>query len=106
MKKILFFTVALLCTAHQLFSQSITQDERMKWWRDGRFGLFIHWGLYAIPAGEWKGKEIPGIGVWIMKRTQIPAVEYRTLAKQFNPTKFDAKAFVTVAKDAGMKYIA
>jgi alpha-L-fucosidase len=106
MKKFFIFSIAFLCAIPQLFSQSITQDERMKWWRDGRFGLFIHWGLYAIPAGEWKGKEIPGIGEWIMKRAQIPAVEYRALAKQFNPTKFDAKAFVKVAKDAGMKYIA
>ena len=83
----------------------LTQDERMQWWRDARFGLFIHWGLYAIPAGEWKGKEIAGIGEWIMKRATIPAVEYRELAKQFNPVKYNAKDYVQLAKDAGMKYI-
>jgi alpha-L-fucosidase len=105
MKKIFFSALAILCALQCVFSQNITQDQRMHWWRDGRFGLFIHWGLYAIPAGEWKGMEIPGIGEWIMKRAQIPVAEYRALAKQFNPVKFDAKVFVQVAKDAGMKYI-
>src|SRR5215218_3365124 len=104
MKKIVLslLIVALSCS---VFGQGITQDQRMKWWRDARFGLFIHWRLYSIPAGEWKGKEIAGIGEWIMKRATIPAAEYRQLAAQFNPVKFDAKKFVQVAKDAGMKYI-
>lgn len=44
----------------------------MKWWREVRFGMFIHWDLYAVPAGEWKGKRIPGIGEWIMERADIP----------------------------------
>ena len=61
--------------------------------------------LYAIPAGEWKGKRIPGIGEWIMFRTPIPVAEYERLAKQWNPVKFDAEAWVQLAKDAGMKYI-
>lgn len=81
------------------------RDERMQWWRHGRFGLFIHWGLYAIPAGQWKGKDIPGIGEWIMYNAQIPVDEYGPLAKQFNPVKFNAKEWVKLAKDAGMKYI-
>lgn len=106
MKKFLLSALLLAAATGTLRSQTLTQDQRMAWWREGRFGLFIHWGLYAIPAGEWKGKEVPGIGEWIMKRAQIPAVEYRALASQFNPVKFDAKAFVQVAKDAGMKYIA
>jgi len=107
MKKLFIGVLMFLAAAQSLSAQpSLTQDDRMKWWRDGRFGLFIHWGLYAIPAGEWKGKEIPGIGEWIMKRAGIPAVEYRQLASQFNPVQFDAKAFVAVAKNAGMKYIA
>src|SRR6476661_8717627 len=82
-----------------------SQDAKMKWFRDARFGLFIHWGLYAIPAGEWKGEKIAGIGEWIMNRAKIPVVEYEQLAKQFNPVKFDAEAWVKMAEDAGMKYI-
>ncbi len=77
----------------------------MQWWRDARFGMFIHWGLYAIPAGVWKGRLIPGIGEWIMFRAQIPVEEYEGLTKQFYPIKFDAAEWVKVAKDAGMKYL-
>ncbi|MDB5226652.1 MAG: Alpha-L-fucosidase [Bacteroidota bacterium] len=105
MKKTFLFLIALICAYHS-YSQNISQEERMKWWRDARFGLFIHWGLYAIPAGEWKGKPSTGLGEWIMKRSTIPVAEYEQLAKQFNPVKFDAKKFVAIAKDAGMKYIA
>jgi len=77
----------------------------MQWWREARFGMFIHWGLYCIPAGEWKGTEYPQIGEWIMKNAKIPILEYRELARQFNPVKFNATDFVATAKNAGMKYI-
>src|ERR1700722_17393142 len=77
-----------------------SQDAKMQWFREAKFGLFIHWGLYCIPAGEWKGQPIAGIGEWIMNRAQIPAVEYAELAKQFNPIKFDAAAWVQMAQDA------
>jgi alpha-L-fucosidase len=81
------------------------QNAKMKWFRDAKFGLFIHWGLYCIPAGEWKGEFVPGIGEWIMNRAKIPAKEYDQLAKQFNPVKFNAEQWVQMAEDAGMKYI-
>jgi alpha-L-fucosidase len=81
------------------------QDKKMEWWRDARFGLFIHWGLYAEPAGEWKGERIPGISEWIMARAKIPVKEYEKLAETFNPVKYDADEWVRLAKGAGMKYI-
>jgi len=86
--------------------QAITpQDERMEWWKEARFGLFIHWGLYAQPAGEWKGEQISGISEWIMARAKIPVKEYEQLAETFNPEKYNAEEWVMLAKNAGMKYI-
>jgi len=80
-------------------------DSRMEWWRDARFGMFIHWGAYAVPAGIYKDQEVDGIGEWIMKKGQVPISEYEEFAKQFDPVKFNAEEWVRIAKDAGMKYI-
>jgi alpha-L-fucosidase len=81
------------------------RDARMKWWREARFGMFIHWGLYSIPAGTWDGKRVPGIGEWIMNNASIPVAQYEALAPEFNPTAFSAHDIVALAKAAGMKYI-
>ena len=80
-------------------------DPRLDWWRDARYGLFIHWGLYAIPAGRWHGEFVPGIGEWIMFRKRIPIADYAPLAAQFNPTDFDADAVARLAVAAGQKYV-
>jgi alpha-L-fucosidase len=78
-------------------------DACMEWWRNARFGMFIHWGLYSIPAGEWNGKT--GYGEWIRNSAEIPLSTYDRFVQQFNPTKFDAEEWVKMAKDAGMQYI-
>jgi alpha-L-fucosidase len=81
------------------------RQARLAWFKEAKYGLFIHWGLYAIPAGEWNGKPVPGLGEWIMNRARIPMAEYEKLARQWNPTEFDAERWVQLAQDAGMKYI-
>jgi alpha-L-fucosidase len=85
--------------------KELTKDQRMGWWRDARFGMFIHWGLYAVPAGTYKGERIKGIGEWIMNNAKIPVAEYEKFAAQFNPIGFNANEWVRIAKNAGMKYI-
>jgi alpha-L-fucosidase len=89
----------------QAAESAAQRDKRMEWFRDARFGLFIHWGVYSVPAGTYDGKPISGIGEWIMNRGKIPVAEYRAYAKEFNPVKFNADEWVRLAKDAGMKYI-
>lgn len=79
------------------------RDARMNWFREARFGMFIHWGLYAVPAGEYNGKT--NYGEWFLEETKMPVSQYEKYADQFNPTKFSAEEWVKLAKDAGMKYI-
>lgn len=77
----------------------------MAWWRDARFGMFIHWGLYSEAAGYWNGEPTSGAGEWIMNEMHIPRAQYATLAAKFNPVKFNANQWVETAKAAGMKYL-
>lgn len=81
------------------------RDTRMAWWRDATFGMFIHWGAYAVPAGSYNGKEYGRIGEWIMHSANIPIPAYENFVKQFNPVQFNAKEWVNIAKKAGIKYI-
>src|SRR5437764_2629540 len=81
------------------------REKRLEWFRQAKYGLFIHWGLYAIPAGQWNGRAIPGLGEWIMFRTPVPVREYEKLAARFNPVKYNPDEWVKLAQDAGMKYM-
>ena len=83
----------------------VESSERSVLFRDGNYGMFIHWGLYSHLGGQWKDQTFYGIGEWIKRQMKIPDDEYMALAKEFNPTEFDAKEIVRVAKEAGMKYI-
>src|SRR6266478_7749841 len=81
------------------------KEKRLAWFREAKYGLFIHWGLYAIPAGQWNGRRSPGLGEWVMLRSAVPVKEYEQLAPRFNPVKFNADEWVKIAQDAGMKYL-
>jgi alpha-L-fucosidase len=81
------------------------RDERMAWWRAARFGMFIHWGVYSVPAGTYDGKQIPSLGEWIMYNGKIPVAEYAKFPAQLTADKFDAEQWVQIAQDAGMKYM-
>ena len=76
-----------------------------EFYKKAKFGMFIHWGLYSIPAGEWKGKRTDKPGEWLMTYNRIPIKEYEQLATVFNPIYFDAEEWVKLAKEAGMQYI-
>ncbi|MES2463370.1 MAG: alpha-L-fucosidase [Armatimonadota bacterium] len=81
------------------------RDARMKWWREAKFGMFIHWGVYSVPAGYYQNKPIGGLGEWIMNDASIPVADYRRFAPQFTAAKYDPDSWVRLAKEAGMKYI-
>jgi alpha-L-fucosidase len=104
--RVLSLFVLVFC-ALSLSADDKDRDARLAWWRDARFGLFMHWGIYAVPAGEWNGleKQKDLWGEWIMFRARIPVKEYEPLARRFNPTRFNADEWVRLAKRAGMRYL-
>ncbi len=103
MKKNIISICALFIILFQLSAQS--KVDKMDWWKEAKFGMFIHWGLYSVPAGTFNGEKIGGPGEWIMNRARIPVSEYKQYAKQFNPQHYDPESWVIAAKEAGMKYL-
>jgi alpha-L-fucosidase len=99
------FTTVLPAQAPGPSPADPAREKRLEWFREAKYGLFIHWGLYAIPAGAWNGRRIPGLGEWIMFRTPVPVREYERLALRFNPVNYNPDDWVKLAKDAGMRYI-
>ena len=100
-----FLTLLLLQTTFAQESRE-ARDQRMKWWREARFGMFIHWGPYAVWGGVYHGNEqTRGGAEWIMNRCKIPVAEYQQMAATFNPVDYDPESWVLLAKEAGMKII-
>ena len=83
----------------------IEKTDRAALFRDGNYGMFIHWGLYSHLGGQWHDQTFYGIGEWIKRQVKIPDDQYMAVAKEFNPTEFNARQFARLAKDAGMKWI-
>ncbi len=112
MRKVLMLLAILAIVSGWAYPQGraktkkLPDEERLAWWHDARFGMFIHWGVYSLWAGQYHGyKQTRGGAEWIMNRCKIPVAEYRERAGEFNPVKYDPEVWVKMAKDAGMKYI-
>ena len=80
-------------------------NERMEWFAEAQYGMFIHFGLYSVLGGEWQGKQIRGLAEWIQAHANIPREKYAPLIQQFNPQGFDADFIARTAKAAGMRYL-
>ena len=118
MKKLAIILLTLLVISQSSFSQDVETKKlsnengsKIAWWKEAKFGMFIHWSLFAVPAGYWNGKlvegrnNIPQYSEWLMFNAQIPCAEYQQLAGKFTAAKYDPAKWVKLAKDAGMKYI-
>lgn len=79
-------------------------EQRIAWWREAKFGMFVHWGIYSRPGGEWKGKKVSGYAEHLMRKEQISRADYLALAHTFNPVNFNADEWIRAAKNAGMRY--
>ena len=94
-------------TSNKIDRKPLGNEQRLDWFRDAKFGMFITWGPYSQLAGEWNGQKVPveQAAEWIMRLLKIPASEYREFAHKLNPVKFNAQEWVQLAKATGMKYI-
>lgn len=113
LKRNFLITTLYLCglTSIQAQNETINEEtpaefkQRMEWFTDAKFGMFIHLGLYSSLGGEYQGKQADGYAEWIQSTLDIPSTEYALLANSWNPQNFDADLIARTAKKAGMKYI-
>ncbi|MDR2621839.1 MAG: alpha-L-fucosidase [Dysgonamonadaceae bacterium] len=112
------FIVFFLTGQFLLFSQGVADENgKMEWWRDAKFGMFIHWGIYSVFGNVYNGLDVNGEEVnydmrnsglpaeWIMYQAKIPRSVYREAANEFDAKDYNPRLWVQIAKDAGMKYI-
>ncbi|TWU35033.1 alpha-L-fucosidase [Novipirellula artificiosorum] len=107
-RSLIVFLLVLVTTPVIAENKNETQqdrDTRMAWWREAKFGMFVHWGIYSTTGGLYKGNKLPNSAEWMMNKGRIPIAEYEQYAAQFNPAAFHADEFVGLAKQAGMKYL-
>lgn len=107
MKKFITLLLSIICFLNPaVAADENSQEQKMKWWNDAKFGMFVHWGPYALYSGEYHGyPQNRGGAEWIMNRCKIPVREYRAMASTFNPIHFNADSMVLLAKNAGARYI-
>lgn len=107
MKKTVFILIfVFLISGSTKAQERLSDTDRLAWWKEARFGMFIHWGVYSLYGGVYNGhQQVRGDAAWILNRCKIPVPEYRETANQFNPVNYDPEAWVKMAKDAGMKYL-
>ena len=80
-------------------------EERLQWWKEAKFGMFVHWGVYSQFSGEWEGKPYTGYAEHIMRKAKVPnKVYFEKAVKTFNPINFDADEWIDLAKETGMRY--
>jgi alpha-L-fucosidase len=99
----LIFFISVSAFSQYLNETKSEKDKRMQWWRNAKFGLFIHWGIYSVPAGEWEGEK--NYAEWIREQAHIPLKVYDKFVSEFDPVKYNPEQWVRMAEDAGMKYI-
>jgi alpha-L-fucosidase len=106
-KSLIILLLCVLLTGGNAFSQrKQNTEERLAWWHEAKFGMFIHWGVYSLYGGVYQGhRQAKGDAAWIENRCKIPVAEYREKAREFNPNRYDPEAWVQMAKNAGMKYL-
>src|SRR5271157_4436472 len=105
-KLVFVLILAALAAQAQTAKESPEQFElRTAWWREAKFGMFIHWGIYSVPADSTDLRGKKGIGEWYFANKQMQVKDYEKFAARFNPIKFDARTWVKTAKDTGVKYI-